>query len=89
MGLEEIHSDSTLVEKKTFSSGCSTSMVGTWGLQKTQSALDPHRKKNIYFRFRLQYYDDAWDLKKTNLTRFSLKKNIFASNYSSTVVYMT
>ena len=36
---------------------------GTWDLEKTRLALNPHRK-NISFCFRLQYYFDSWNLKK-------------------------
>ena len=36
------------MKKKNFVYGYSTTVYGAWGLEETQSALDPHRKKYIF-----------------------------------------
>ena len=50
-------------------------------VEKSQSALDP-TKKCIFFRFRLQYYYDAWDFeKKESHWTLTEKKNCFWLQY--------
>ena len=54
MGLAKNSTRLDLRRKKSeINSGYSITMVGTCDFKKNQSALDPRRKSNIYFRFRL------------------------------------
>ena len=62
------------LEKKTFFSGYSTTMVGTSKKVNLHSVLP----ENIYFRFRPQYYYDACDLEKKKISLVPHRKIIFS-----------